>query len=163
MPQYMFCGVHLAAQFGYTVLSEDVYMQDPPFRHTGMVQHDLDGNLQFLHRTYLGKLDPSSSEPWREMDFDSSPLTPEQAIIYSEAYGFFPHQVSTDFEKYCCPDGTRTTDASQCSFKECKSPGIPLPILTVAVGNLEPEVRTVLASLNELFAGIQSNYGAKSA
>ena len=40
-------------------------VQDPPFRHTGMVQHDLDGNLQFLHRTYLGKFDPALQEPWR--------------------------------------------------------------------------------------------------
>ena len=156
MTHYMHCEKYLAA-LAFRV----VFLQDPPFRHTGMVQHDLDGNLQFLHRTYLGKFDPSRSEPWREMDFVSSPLTPEQAVVYSEAYGFFPHQVSTDFEKYCCPDGSRTTDASQCSFKECKSPG--KEILTVAVGNLEPEVRTVTDSLNELFAGIQANYGAKSA
>ena len=137
-------------------------MQDPPFRHTGMVQHDLDGNLQFLHRTYLGKFDPASSEPWREMDFVTNPLSPQQAVIYSDAYGFFPHQVTTDYEKYCCPEGTRTSDISECSFKECKSPGDPTPVLTVAAANLEPEVRTVLIALNELFTSIQTSYSAKS-
>lgn len=137
-------------------------MQDAPFRHTGMVQHDLDGNLQFLHRTYLGKFDPATQEPWREMDFVSNPITPQQALVYSEAYGFFPHQVTTDFDKYCCPDGSRTTDMSQCSFKECKVPGNPLPILTVAVVNLEPEVRLVLNALNEIFTALQANQSTNS-
>lgn len=58
-----------------------------------MVQHDLEGNLQFLHRTYLGKFDPEEEEPWREMNFVSNPITPPQALVYSGAYGFFPHQV----------------------------------------------------------------------
>ncbi|MCJ1241141.1 hypothetical protein MMC14_009145 [Varicellaria rhodocarpa] len=137
-------------------------MQDPPFRHTGMVQHDLDGNLRFLHRTYLGKFDPSDSEPWREMDFVTRPLSPQQAVLYSEAYGFFPHQVSTDFEKYCCPDGSRTADASQCDFQKCSSPGDPLPILTIAAANLDPEVQTALGAVNSMFSGLQSNLSIKS-
>ena len=137
------------------------FMQDPPFRHTGMVQHDLDGNLQFLHRTYLGKFDPALQEPWREMDFVTNPVSPQQALVYSEAYGFFPHQVTTDYEKFCCPDGTRSSDTSACSFKECKAPGNPLPVLTIAAVNLDPGVRLVLNSLNEMFSSLQSNQSTK--
>lgn len=125
-----------------------------------MVQHDLDGNLQFLHRTYLGKFDPASSEPWREMDFVTNPVSPEQAILYSEVYGFFPHQVSTDFEKYCCSDGSHTAAANECNFKECRSPGSPLPLLTVAVANLEPQVQTVLDALNDLYADLRSTHAS---
>ena len=96
------------------------------------------------------------------MDFVTNPVTPQQAIVYSEAYGFFPHQVTTDYEKYCCPDGTRTNDVSQCSFKDCRVPGNPLPVLTVAAANLEPGVRLVLNSLNELFTSLQSNQSAEA-
>ncbi len=137
-------------------------VQDPPFRHTGMVQHDLDGNLQFLHRTYLGKFDPALQEPWREMDFVTNPVTPQLALVYSEAYGFFPHQVTTDYEKYCCPDGSRTRDVSECSYQECKVPGDPLPVLTIAAANLDPGVRLVLNALNDMFTALQANQSAKS-
>ena len=122
-----------------------------------MLQHDLDGNLQFLHRTWTGKFDPTSKEPWREIDFITTALTSQQVLVYAEEYGFFPHQVTTDFEKYCCPDGTRTSDASQCDFKQCKSPGNPLPLLTIAASKLDPGVTTVLKSLDLLFTSLQAN------
>ncbi|DBA84574.1 TPA: hypothetical protein ACH3X2_006154 [Trebouxia sp. C0005] len=135
---------------------------EPPFRHTGMVQHDLDGNLQFLHRTYLGKFDPAIQEPWRELDFVTNPVTPQQALIYAEAYGFFPHQVTTDYEKYCCPGGSDTSDVSECRFKECKVSGNPLPVLTIAAANLDPGVRMVLNALDDMFTALQANQSAKS-
>ena len=127
-----------------------------------MVQHDLDGNLQFLHRTYLGKFDPSQSEPWREMDFVTRPVTPQQALVYSEAYGLYPHQISTDFEKFCCPDGTRTADAGQCDFKDCKAAGNPLPVLTIAAANLGPAIKSVLNAMDNMFVSLQSNQSQKS-
>ena len=127
-----------------------------------MVQHDLDGNLQFLHRTYLGKFDPASTEPWRELDFVTNPLTPQQAVVYAQAYGFFPHQVSTDFEKHCCPNGTHTQDASQCDIRDCQSPGDPLPVLAIPLLNLDHSVRTVVKALHELFTKLQSSASIKS-
>ena len=138
-------------------------LQDPPFRHTGMVQHDLDGNLQFLHRTYLGKFEPSSKEPWREMNFISNILTSQQALIYSEDYGFYPHQVTTDFEKHCCQgQGSSDNAQSECDLKLCKTPGKPLPVLVVATDNLDHGVRATLQSLNDLFERIKMNHTARS-
>ena len=140
------------------------YLQGPPFRHAGMLQHNLDGNLQFLHRTWTGKFDPTSPEPWREIDFITMSLTPQQVLIYAEDnhYGFFPHQCSTDFDKYCCPNGTRSSGASQCDFRQCKSPGNPLPLLTIAASDLDSGVRTVLRSMNMLFTSLQANHSIVS-
>lgn len=137
-----------------------INLQEPPFRHAGMLQHDLDGNLQFLHRTWTGKFDPTSQEPWREIDFITMSLTPKQVLAYAKdnQYGFFPHQCSTDFEKYCCPNGTRTSGGSQCDFKQCKPPGNPLPLLTIAASNLDPGSRAVLKSMDLLFTSLQANH-----
>ena len=138
-------------------------LQDPPFRHTGMVHHDLSGNLQFLHRTYLGKFQPSAKEPWREMNFVTNVLSPQQAVVYSEAYGFFPHQVTTDFEKHCC-QGQSSNDNVQpeCDLKLCKVPGKPLPILAVAAENLDHGVRATLKQLDDVLGTIKANYTARS-
>ena len=125
-----------------------------------MVQHDLDGNLQFLHRTYLGKFDPTNQGPWREMNFVTSPVTHQLALVYSQAYGFFTHQVTTDYEKYCCLDGIGTSNVTQCGLKECKVSGEPLPVLTIAADKLDAGTRTVLSSLNEVFTALQSKRSA---
>lgn len=137
-------------------------LQEPPFRHAGMLQHDLDGNLQFLHRTWTAKFDPTAEGHWKEVDFITNPLTVEQVPVYSEDYGLFPHQVTTDFEKYCCPNGTDTSGASQCDIKHCISPGNPLPLLTIAASKLDPGVRTVLTSLDVLFTSLRTNQSIAS-
>lgn len=128
-----------------------------------MVHHDLDGKLLFLHRTYLGKFNPAAKTTMREMNFVSNPLSPQQAVVYSEAYGFFPHQVSTDFEKHCCKgrDSAEGVKPS-CDLKLCKVPGNPLPVLAVAVDNLDHGTRAVLRQLDDLYMAIRANHTAKS-
>ena len=136
-------------------------LQDPPFRHTGMVQHDLDGNLQFLHRTYLGKFDPEAKEPWREMDFVSNPLTADQVVLYSQLYGFKKHQVSVDFETHCClRQGSVESVAMKCSLQSCILPEDPAQLLAIPIEKLDRGVRDALKQQNVLFASLRahSNY-----
>ena len=92
---------------------------------------------------------------WREVDYMTNPLTIEQVLVYSEAYGFFTHQVTADVEEYCCFNGTTDPDANQCDILHCTSPGNPLPILTIPSSDLAPDVRMVLRSLDALFTSLQ--------
>lgn len=117
-----------------------------------------------------GKFDPTVQGHWREVDYMTNALTIEQVLVYSEAYGFFPHQVTTDFDKYCCANGTavpavtgttvltHATDANQCDIVHCKSPGNPLPLLTIAPSNLAPDLRMVLRSIDAMFTSLQAQF-----
>ena len=136
-------------------------LQDPPFRHTGMVQHDLAGNLQFLHRTYLGKFNPAAKEPWRQMNFVSNPLTEQQIVLYGQSYGFLEHQVSVDFDKHCCSrQDSQYSAEKKCSLAQCKLPGDPVPLLAIPMERLDYSVRTVLKQQDELFASITASHTA---
>lgn len=93
--------------------------------------------------------------------------TIEQALAYSRtdlkrALRVFSTS-GYSFEEYCCTDGTRAgttsgihpTDANQCDILHCKSPGNPLPLLTIAPHNLAPYIKITPRSLDAMFISLQ--------
>jgi len=74
----------------------------PFYRHTGMVQHDWNGVMAFLHRTSTAKFNPADQK-WRHLDYVTSPLSHRQAeIVVNNGDGWQLGQLNMEFEKYCC-------------------------------------------------------------
>ena len=138
-------------------------MQDPPYRHAGMIQHNLDGDLQFLHRTAWPKFDPTSPEPWRKVNFVSNPLTAQQATIYAPGLTFSSDQVTMEFDKHCCTrQATLKTPALGCNLKLCTTPGNPLPVLAVSVDSLDHRFRSIIKQQEHIFSAMKANFSARS-
>ena len=129
-----------------------------------MLQHDLGGDLQFLHRTAGGKFDPAMHAPWRTVNFASNPLTAQQARLYFPGLTLTSAQVTTNFEKHCCTkQASALTQALGCNLKLCITPGDPLPVLAVSLDSLGHGVRAVINHQDVLFAAIRANFTKNSA
>ncbi|KAL3146379.1 hypothetical protein ABBQ32_003064 [Trebouxia sp. C0010 RCD-2024] len=140
----------------------------PFYKHTGMVQHDWDGNMAFLHRTSAAKFKPGAPT-WLHVHYITSPLTHKNAVSMSN--GWHLGQLNMEFEKYCC--GLTDFEAhklasvreeflasqSGCSIHKCDIPQTPegLPIMAfppeIAFGKIN--ATEVLSQMERLYTVMQ--------
>lgn len=143
----------------------------PFYRHTGMVQHDWDGNMAFLHRTSTAKFKPDE-DTWRHVDYVTSPLSHQQAeTAVSNGDGWQLGQLNMEFEKYCC--GLTDFEAhklaavreeflatqSGCSIHECNIPQtktqLPVMAFPPEIAFAQTNSTEVIRQMDELYAVMQ--------
>lgn len=139
----------------------------PFYRHTGMVQHDWNGVMAFLHRTSTAKFNPDQQK-WRHVDYVTSPLTHRQAeLVVNNGDGWQLGQLNMEFEKYCC--GLTDFEAHKlaavreeflqsqtgCSIHECDIPqtGDGLPVMA-----FPPEIAFALTNATEVIHQMDKLY-----
>lgn len=142
-------------------------MQAPFYRHTGMIQHNWDGAMAFLHRTSTAKFKPKD-KAWRHVDYVTMPLTHQQAVIeVGNGDGWQLGQLNMEFEKYCC--GLTDFEAhkvaavrdeflsqSKCSIYKCHIPqteqGLPVLAFPPEVAFARTNATEVVRQMDELYA-----------
>lgn len=148
-----------------------VLLQMPFYKHTGMVQHDWDGNMAFLHRTSTAKFKPEAPT-WRHVHYITSPLTHQQAVNAAEnGDGWQLGQLNMEFEKYCC--GLTDFEAhklaavreeflasqSGCSIHECDIPqtpaGLPIMAFPPDIAFARTNATEVICQMEKLYAVMQ--------
>ncbi len=146
-------------------------LQMPFYRHTGMVQHDWNGVMAFLHRTSTAKFNPDQQK-WRHLDYVTSPLTHRQAeIVVNNGDGWQLGQLNMEFEKYCC--GLTDFEAYKlaavreeflqsqtgCSIHECNIPqtgdGLPVMAFPPEIAFAQTNATEVIHQMDELYAVMQ--------
>lgn len=147
------------------------FLQMPFYKHTGMVQHDWDGNLAFLHRTSTAKFKPHESS-WRHVHYITSPLSHKQAELgMNNGDGWQLGQLNMEFEKYCC--GLTDFEAhklaavreeflatqSGCSIHACNIPqtpeGLPLMAFPPEIAFGKTSGAEVIRQMDRLYAVMQ--------
>lgn len=146
-------------------------LQNPFYKHTGMVQFDWSGEMAFLHRTSTAKFEPLSNK-WRHVDFVTAPLTHQQALlVVSQGDGWLIGQLNTHFGKWCCgltdPTHDQMEEASKhfvrtaqgCSVHDCTLPasnhGLPVMAVPPEVAFAGTNATQAIKMMEELYAVMQ--------
>ena len=143
----------------------------PFYIHTGMVQHDWDGNMAFLHRTSTAKFKPEAPT-WRHVHYITSPLSHRDATTaVVNGDGWQLGQLNMEFEKYCC--GLTDFEAhklaavrdeflasqSSCSIHECDIPqtpeGLPIMAFPPEIAFAKTNATEVIRQMERLYAVMQ--------